>query len=38
MNRNRQKYIISVFFTDHTKKNFVRYFKGDYKLKPFLKK
>lgn len=38
MNRNKQKYIISVYFKDYTEKHFVRYFKGDYKLKDFFKK
>ena len=38
MNRNKQKYIISVYFKDCTEKHFVRYFKGDYKLKDFFQK
>lgn len=38
MNRNKQKYVISVYFRNYTKKYFIRYFKGDFKLKNFFEK
>ena len=38
MNRNKQKYIINVYFNDETEKRFIRYFKGDFKLESFFEK
>lgn len=38
MNRNKQKYIITVIFNDNTSKTFIRYLKGHFKLQNVFEK